>query len=99
MLLAGALAGFALGSVQVSIMSIIIDNTLTSSRGSAMATYTLAWDIGAVVGGILLGFIVNMTSYSFGFYLVGLLPIIGTGLYIFGVQKSQLKIDRDKSRD
>ena len=99
MLLAGVIAGFALGSVQVSIMSIIIDNTPASSRGSAMATYTLAWDIGAVFGGILLGFIVNATSYSFGFYLVGILPILGIVLYVFSVQRSQLKIDRDKSRD
>ena len=95
MLLAGAIAGFALGSVQVSIMSIIIDNTPSTSRGSAMATYTLAWDVGAVIGGIMLGFIVNITSYSSGFYLVGVLPIVGITLYIFGVQKSQLKIDRD----
>ena len=50
-----------------------------------MATYTMAWDVGAVIGGVLLGIIVDATSYSFGFLLMGFLPLGGIVVYAFGV--------------
>ena len=87
MLLSGAIGGVALGGVQVSIVSLIVDRAPPDSRGAAMATYTMAWDIGTVIGGILLGFIVDATSYSFGFVLVGIMPIAGTALYLLGVAR------------
>ena len=71
LLVSAGFSGLALGGVQVSIMALIVDRASAASRGAAMATYTMAWDVGAVIGGVLLGFIVNATSYSFGFVLMG----------------------------
>ncbi|MFQ5382029.1 MAG: MFS transporter, partial [Dehalococcoidia bacterium] len=85
MLLSAALSGVALGGVQVSIVSLVVERAPPASRGAAMATYTLAWDIGAVVGGVLLGFVVDATSYAFGFVLVGILPVGGLVLFLFRV--------------
>ncbi len=82
MLLSAALSGIALGGVQVSIVSLVVERAPPASRGAAMATYTLAWDIGAVVGGVLLGFVVDATSYAFGFILAGSLPLAGLALYL-----------------
>ena len=89
LLMAGAAGGLALGGVQVSVMALIVDRTPAASRGAAMATYTMAWDVGAVLGGVLLGFVVNATSYSFGFLLVGALPVAGIAVYLLGVARAE----------
>ncbi|HJP41171.1 MAG TPA: MFS transporter [Dehalococcoidia bacterium] len=88
MLLSGAIAGVALGGVQVSVVALVVDRAPADARGAAMATYTLAWDIGAVVGGVLLGFIINATSYSLGFALVGILPLGGMVLYVLRISRN-----------
>ena len=84
-LVSAGIGGFALAGVQISVMALIVDRTPASSRGAAMATYTMAWDVGAVIGGVLLGIIVDATSYSFGFLLMGFLPLGGIVVYAFGV--------------
>jgi MFS family permease len=87
MLLSGAVGGVALGGVQVSTVSLIVERAPPDSRGAAMATYTMAWDIGAVIGGVFLGFVVDATSYPFGFVLVGVLPLVGVALYVLRVAR------------
>ena len=87
MLVSAGISGLALGGIQVSTMALIVDRTPAGSRGAAMATYTMAWDIGAVIGGVLLGPVVGQTSYSFGFALVGVLPLLGIAIYIFGIAR------------
>ena len=91
MLVSAAIGGAALGGVQVSVMSLIVDRTAPARRGAAMATYTIAWDVGAVVGGGLLGFVVDATSYSSGFALVAVLPLLGMVIYVTRVARG----DRD----
>jgi MFS family permease len=87
MLVSAAIGGMALGAVQVSVMSLIVDRTAPGRRGAAMATYTIAWDVGAVVGGGLLGFVVDATSYSSGFTLVAVLPLVGMVIYVTRVAR------------
>jgi MFS family permease len=87
MLISAGIGGMALGGVQVSVMSLIVDRTAPARRGAAMATYTMAWDVGAVVGGGLLGFVVDATSYSAGFTLVAALPLLGMMIYVTRVAR------------
>jgi MFS family permease len=92
MLLSAAIGGMALGGVQVSVMSLIVDRTAPARRGAAMATYTMAWDVGAVVGGVLLGFVVDATSYAFGFYLMAALPLVGLVIYVTRVARGDARV-------
>jgi MFS family permease len=87
MLISAAIGGVALAGVQVSVMSLIVDRTEPARRGAAMATYTIAWDVGAVVGGGLLGFVVEATSYSSGFSLIAMLPLLGMVIYVTRVAR------------
>ena len=87
MLISAGIGGAALSGVQVSVMSLIVDRTAPARRGAAMATYTIAWDVGAVVGGGLLGFVVDATSYSSGFTLVAVLPLLGMVIYVTRVAR------------
>lgn len=82
MLMAVALlygAGFA--SVQVTVVALVVDRTPPENLGAGMATYTMAWDVGAVLGGVVLGVVVEATSYAATFALCGVLPMAGVLLY------------------
>ena len=87
MLLAVAvLYGLAFGAVQVVAVALVADRTPHESLGAAMATYTMAWDVGAVLGGVLLGVFIEATSYAAGFALCGLFPLAGVLLYLARVR-------------
>ncbi len=81
--------GLSFGAMQITGVSLAIERTPLSARGAAMATYTMAWDVGAVVGGILLGFVIDATSYAFGFALCGLLPLAGIAMLLGWVRPSR----------
>lgn len=78
MLLAAAvLYGSAFAAVQVTVVAMVVDRTPVEGRGAGAATYTMAWDVGAVLGGIVLGLVIEQTSYGLGFAICGVLPLLG----------------------
>jgi MFS family permease len=79
---AAVLYGLSFAAVQVTALALIIDRTPPESRGGGAATYTMAWDVGAVLGGILLGFVIDATSYATGFFICALLPLLGVAIYL-----------------
>ncbi|MEZ4501739.1 MAG: MFS transporter [Dehalococcoidia bacterium] len=82
MLLATAvLYGSAFAAVQVTVVALVVDRAPVEGRGAGAATYTMAWDVGAVLGGIVLGLLIDRTSYALGFAICGLLPLLGIVLY------------------
>ena len=89
LLASAAVGGLALGSVQVSVTALIFDRAAPEARGAAMATYTMAWDVGAVIGGVLLGFIVDATSYAFGFVLMAALPVVGMAVFVLTIARPE----------
>ncbi len=82
MMIAGLLYGLGLASTQTSIMTIVVDRTHPSVLGSAAATYTMAWDVGLVLGGVLFGFVVNATSPATTFAILAIFPAIGTVFFL-----------------
>ena len=88
LLIACALAfGFGLAATQTSIAVMVIERTPPAILGSGMATYTMAWDVGQVLGAILLGLLVDATSYSLVFALSGLFPVAGIVLFLTRVSE------------
>lgn len=88
LLIACALAyGFGLAATQTSIAVMVIERTPPAILGSGMATYTMAWDVGQVLGAILLGFVVDATSYSLVFALTALFPVAGVVLFLTRVSE------------
>ncbi|MDP6607119.1 MAG: hypothetical protein QF664_12805, partial [Dehalococcoidia bacterium] len=53
-----------------------------------MATYTMAWDVGAVLGGVLLGVVIDATSYSTGFVICAAMPVAAIAFYIARVHEA-----------
>ncbi len=79
--------GFGLAATQTSIAVIVIDRTPPAMLGSGMATYTMAWDVGQVIGAILLGLLVDATSYGFVFALSAVFPVMGIVLFLTHVSE------------
>ena len=82
LLLVAVAYGFAFGAVQITSVALVVDRTPQEMLGSGMATYTMAWDVGAVLGGVALGLVVEATSYAAGFALCAALPLVGLLLYV-----------------
>ena len=81
--------GFGLAATQTSIAVIVIERTPPAFLGSGMATYTMAWDVGQVVGAILLGLLVDATSYSLVFALTAVFPVAGIVLFLTRVSEGR----------
>ena len=66
-------AGFGLGHTGLTILT--MDRAPPSERGAAMATFTLAWDIGTL-GAFALGFIADALSLRALFAVAAVLPLL-----------------------
>src|SRR5690606_23265079 len=86
LLIAALLYGLGLAGAQTTIVALIVDRTPREALGSAMATYTMAWDVGAVLGSVLLGFVANATSYATVFAIAAFFPLLGVVLFVTRVR-------------
>ena len=81
LLLVAVIYGLSFAAVQITVVALVVDRTPPHQLGAGMATYTMAWDVGLVLGSVLLGFVVELTSYSSTFALCAALPLLGLVLY------------------
>jgi MFS family permease len=86
LLVAAGLYGLGLAATQTAIVALIVDRTPVAQLGAGMATYTIAWDVGQVIGSILLGFIVALTSYAGVFALSATFPLLGMLFFVTRVR-------------
>ncbi|MPZ98709.1 MAG: MFS transporter [Dehalococcoidia bacterium] len=87
LLAAALLYGLGLAGAQTTIVALIVDRTPRTALGSAMATYTMAWDVGAVLGSVLLGFVANATSYATVYTISAFFPLLGVVLFVMRVRQ------------
>jgi predicted MFS family arabinose efflux permease len=67
-------AGFAFGHTGLTILT--IDRSAVENRGAALATLTLAWDIGFFAGSLALGLVGGLAGYATVFAISGALPLL-----------------------
>ncbi|MGE3856519.1 MAG: MFS transporter [Dehalococcoidia bacterium] len=87
LLVSGLLYGLGLASTQTSIVALVISRTPPAGLGSAMATYSVAWDVGLVVGGTVFGFLVDATSPATTFAVIAAMPLAGAALFLLRVAR------------
>jgi MFS family permease len=88
LLLAGAVFGLGVAATHTSLSALIVDRTPVRSMGSAMATYTMAWDVGQVFGSVILGVVAGQTSYGAVFAMTAVLPVVGVALFLARVTRT-----------
>jgi predicted MFS family arabinose efflux permease len=74
---------------QPTTLALAIDRSNPSRRGTAMASYTMAYQIGMGFGAVLWGAVIEMTAYE-GMY-AGSILIVAMGLVIVGVNWQGLR--------
>jgi MFS family permease len=68
-------AGFAMG--HTGLLALTTDMTSVRDRGAAMATFTLAWDAGNMLGSLGMGIVAAVAGYESVFWLAAVLPMLG----------------------
>jgi len=77
-LIAGALCGAGHGYTFPLLFGMVVGRARTADRGSAMAIYTALFDVGVLLGGPLLGFVIEIRGYTAMFITAATLVAIGT---------------------
>lgn len=78
---AGVLCGLGHGYVFPIISALVVTRTDASIRGVAMTLFTALFDVGALIGAPLLGWIIESNGYSLMFSLAAILVVILSGTY------------------
>lgn len=71
-------AGFGFGHTGLTILT--MDRAAPAERGAAMATFTLAWDVGTL-GAFALGFVGDAIGLSVLFAAAGVLPLVAAAAF------------------
>ena len=59
-----------------TLAALVVDRSPEAERALALGTLSSAWDLGVVVGSVLVGFVADRVSYGAGFTLAA----VSTGL-------------------
>jgi MFS family permease len=73
-LISAVFYGLGFGAVQPALMALLVDKIDEKGRGAAMGTFTASFDLGIGVGSILLGLVLQYTSFQI-LYLTGALCV------------------------
>lgn len=79
--IAGVLCGLGHGYIFPIISALVVTRTDAAIRGVAMTLFTALFDVGALVGAPLLGWVIESSGYSSMFSLAAILVIILSGAY------------------
>lgn len=88
LLVAAVLYGVGQGIAFPSFVALIIDRAGESGRGVAVATLTIALDLGISLGSILLGLLLHIVSFRTMFLVAGGLPGLGLVALTLGREKA-----------
>ena len=83
--------GFGLGHTGLTILT--VDRAAPEERGAAMATFSLAWDIGTL-GSFALGFVGDAIGLAELFAVAGVLPLVAAAGYQAARRREALGTNR-----
>jgi MFS family permease len=82
-LVAGAvLLGAGVAMFYPTLVALLVDRTPEPERGSAIGTLSGSFDLGSVVGSLLVGLTVDRVSFAAGFHLAAGGAALGLALFL-----------------
>jgi MFS family permease len=81
-IIAALLYGLGFGLVHPSLMALLVDSVSEKGRGSAMGTFTAAFDLGIGMGSIILGFVLQYFGFQVMYSISALIVLAGAVLLI-----------------
>jgi MFS family permease len=90
-----ALGALLLGSgaalLYPTLVALLVDRTPELERGLAIGTLSASFDVGIVLGSLLIGFTVERTSYAVGFGLAGAMAVLGLASFVL-TERARLRV-------
>ena len=83
-LISAFLYGMGFGFVHPSLMALLVDRVTEKTRGSAMGTFTAAFDLGIGTGSIVLGIVLQFYGFGIMYLLGGAIVLLGAVFFMFG---------------
>jgi len=65
-----------------TLLALLVDRTPESERGSAIGTLSGSFDLGAVIGSLLVGVTMERVSYAAGFSVAGVGALLGLAVFL-----------------
>jgi MFS family permease len=88
LLLVAALYGLGFGAVSPVLQAFTVDRAGLGDRGAAMATYSAAFDLGIGVGSVLLGYILQVSTFSVMYLTAAGCVVVGLAGFVLVSRRS-----------
>ena len=76
------ICGIGFGSLQPTLLALVVDLTHPRERGAALATFMSSIDIGIAVGSMVLGLVAQVAGYSSVFSISGIVIVLGLVYFV-----------------
>jgi MFS family permease len=87
---AAIMLGAGVAMFYPTLLALLVDRTPEAERGSAMGTLSGSFDLGSVVGSLLVGFTVERVSFAAGFHAAAAGALAGLALFVLAERRSVL---------
>lgn len=71
---------FAMG--HTGLLALVVDRSSATERGAAMAMFALTWDVGAALGSLALGVVLDLTTFSAVYLLTSMFSVAALALFL-----------------
>jgi len=88
---AAIMLGAGVAMFYPTLLALLVDRTPEAERGSAMGTLSGSFDLGSVLGSLLLGFTVERVSFAAGFHTAAIGALAGLVLFVMAERRVVLR--------
>jgi MFS family permease len=88
---AAVMLGAGVAMFYPALLALLVDRTPEEERGSAMGTLSGAFDLGSVLGSLLVGLAVERLSFAAGFHVAAAGAIAGLALFVATERRAVLR--------
>jgi MFS family permease len=88
---AAIMLGAGVAMVYPTLLALLVDRTPEAERGSVMGTLSASFDLGRVVGSVLVGLTVERVSFAAGFLLAAAGALAGLAQFVLAERRAVLR--------
>jgi predicted MFS family arabinose efflux permease len=88
---AAIMLGAGVAMFYPTLLALLVDRTPEAERGSAMGTLSGSFDLGSVLGSLLVGFTVERVSFAAGFHAAAAGALAGLTLFVLAERRAILR--------
>lgn len=83
--------GFGFGQIIPLLQAFMIDRIKVQERGSATATYWLGFNLGIIIGSLVLGIVLQASGFTIAFIVAAVITLFGLISFVVGKDRSLIR--------